>query len=213
MDSNNGFSVSRKGYNCSEVDQYVDIMRETEAQLRESYSELLAKYDSLYDGNSKLREENARLRNDCATLAAALKKLKEETEAQEDYKAKYEEMLNSAAEPETEDETQPEAEPVEEAQPEEQQAEEPISEKEPVAAPVNYSESASKMISEVAQVVQKLEQDARRKADAITVAAKLEKEKSKLIKERVDHEVRSLMDMLSGFLEETGEEIAEETEE
>lgn len=182
MGENSGFSVSRKGYNCQEVESYIEIMRETETQLRLSYSDLQEKYDILYNESSKLREDNARMRSDCTTLAAALKKLREEAVNQEDYKAKYEALLAEKADCASEEE------------------------KEAAQTSAGYSESASKMIAEVAQVVQKLEQDARRKADALTVAAKLETEKSRLIKQRVNHEVQSLMEMLSGFLEQTGQE-------
>ena len=58
------------------------------------------------------------------------------------------------------------------------------------------------MIEEVAQVVKRVESDARRKAEAVTAAAKLEQAQAQLIHSRVNDEVKSLIQMLEGFLEE-----------
>ena len=68
------------------------------------------------------------------------------------------------------------------------------------------------MVSEVAQAVQKVEAEARRKAEALTMAAKLEKAQADLIKARALSEVRSLVDMLNGFLDKNPEDDAPEEE-
>ena len=81
-----------------------------------------------------------------------------------------------------------------------------LNEKQAASGDSEYGETASKMISEVAAVVQKLEKDARRKAEAITVSAKLEQERANIIKERVNQEVASLMGMLESFLDQTKSE-------
>ena len=62
--------------------------------------------------------------------------------------------------------------------------------------------SASQMIEEVAQVVKRVESDARRKAEAVTAAAKLEQAKAELIHSRVNDEVKSLIQMLESYLDE-----------
>jgi hypothetical protein len=105
-------------------------------------------------------------------MATALKQLRENSG--EDYKAKYEEAA-----------AQLEALKA-------QQAEQPVAE----------AVSASQMIEEVAQVVKRVENDARRKAEAVTAAAKLEQTQARLIHSRVNEEVKSLIQVLEGFLEE-----------
>ncbi len=184
MADNNSFSISRKGYNCAEVDEYINCTRQSEAQLRESYASLQEKYDALF-------EENSKLRKDCTALAIALQKLRE-TAASEESKGDDEALFEEIAALKAENE----ALTAELAT---------IREKDGEAANC-YSDAASKMIAEVAQVVQKLEKDAQRKADAITAAARLEQEKARLIKEQVNHEVRSLMSMLDSFAENADEE-------
>lgn len=178
MADNNSFSISRKGYSCAEVDEYTNALRQSEAQLRESYASLQEKYDTLF-------EENSKLRKDCTALAVALQKLKGEAQ-----RPGNSDLLDEIAALKAENEALRAS----------------AEEKENNAPTSNYSDTASKMIAEVAQVVQKLELDAQRKADAITAAARLEQEKAKLIRDRVDHEVRSLMSMLESFSSNVGEE-------
>ena len=194
MADNNSFSISRKGYNCTEVDEYVSYARQAETQLRESYASLQEKYDALH-------EENSKLRKDCTALALALQKLREAAPS-EDSK----EDINLRKENDTL-----------KAENEELKAELEIARKEGTEVAQFYSNTASKMIEEVAQIVQKFEKDAQRKADAITAAARLEQEKANLIKEQVNHEIRSLMSMLDSFGKDTENEhavevIDEETE-
>ena len=71
--------------------------------------------------------------------------------------------------------------------------------------------SASQMIEEVAMVVKRVESDARRKAEAITANAKIEQTQALLIRSRVNEEVKSLVQLLEGFLGNIQTE--EETEE
>ena len=194
MADNNSFSISRKGYNCTEVDEYVSYARQAETQLRESYASLQEKYDALH-------EENSKLRKDCTALALALQKLRESAPS-EDSK----EDINLRKENDTL-----------KSENEELKAELEIARKEGTEVAQFYSNTASKMIEEVAQIVQKFEKDAQRKADAITAAARLEQEKANLIKEQVNHEIRSLMSMLDSFAKDTENEnavevIDEETE-
>ena len=181
------FSISRKGYNPTEVDEYIAASEMSAMDLRESYATLREKYDSLFEENGKLIKEREQLRQGCKTMAAALKQLRESSG--EDYKAKYEEtaaQLEDAL-----------------AQLNELKSDKKVA---PVAV---ESVSASQMIEEVAQVVKRIESDARRKAEAVTAAAKLEQTQAQLIRSRVNEEVKSLVQMLEGFL--NGE--AEETEE
>ncbi len=180
MADNKSFSVSRKGYNCAEVDEYVAGVERADRQMKESYSALQAKYDSLFEENGSLIKEREQLRQNCKTLAAALKQLRDN--AGEDYKARYEE---AAAE-------------LEQLRAEKAQQDEAAD----VGAP-------SRMIEEVAQVVKRVESDARRKAEAVTAAAKLEQTQAQLIRSRVNDEVKSLIHMLEGFLEEHTEETEE----
>ena len=62
--------------------------------------------------------------------------------------------------------------------------------------------AVSQMIEEVTEVVKRVESDARRKAEAVAAAAKLEQTQAQLIRSRVNDEVKSLIQMLEGFLEE-----------
>ena len=184
MADNNSFSISRKGYNCAEVDEYISYASQSETQLRESYASLQEKHDALH-------EENSKLRKDCTALALALQKLRETAVAEDNTDGNEglrEEIAALRAEKE--------ALTAELAAAREKDGE----------ASDCYSDAASKMIAEVAQIVQKLEKDAQRKADAITAAARLEQEKAKLIKEQVNHEVRSLMSMLVSFADDADEE-------
>ena len=180
MTDNNSFSISRKGYSCTEVDEYVNSVRQSEVQLRESYASLQEKYDALC-------EENSRMRKDCTALAVALQKLRDVSlsEGSDTVQSLREE--NS----------------VLKAENEELKAELETALREGTEVAKFYGNTASKMIEEVAQIVQKFEKDAQRKAEAITATARLEQEKAMLIKEQVNHEVRSLMSMLGSFTEDT----------
>ena len=204
------FSVSRKGYNCTEVDNYVAASNEAMNQLRDSYSQLQTQYDSLFDSNSKLVKENANLRNDCTALALAIKKQREAAAPETEHVEVLSDSESSSESLQQEvdrltAENKAAAEEIE-------QLRALLAEKEraEAAGGSEYGETASKMISEVAAVVQKLEKDARRKAEAITVSAKLEQERANIIKERVKQEVESLMEMLASFLNRDGEEKEEE---
>lgn len=183
MADNNSFSISRKGYNCTEVDEYVSCTRQAETQLRESYASLQEKYDALH-------EESSKLRKDCTALALALQKLREAALPEDTNLRKENDALR--------------------AENEELKSELELARKEGTEAAKACGNTASKMIEEVAQIVQKLEKDAQRKADAITAAARLEQEKANLIKDQVNHEVRSLMSMLDSFAKDTENESAVE---
>lgn len=203
------FSIARKGYDCGEVDNYISAFFDSMNQLRESYSQLQTQYDSLFDSNSKLVKENARLKSDCTALALAIKKQRENAESTE-TPAPSTEHVEVISEGDGNQQAQLEqlkAENKAYAQ-EIEQLKALLAEKERIQASSDgeYGETASKMISEVAAVVQKLEKDARRKAEAITVSAKLEQERANIIKERVNQEVESLMTMLESFLNQTKEE-------
>ena len=187
MADNNSFSISKKGYNCAEVDEYVSCARQAETQLRESYASLQEKYDAL-------AEENSKMRKDCTALALALQKLREAPLTEDGKEAEKLREDNEALKAENE----------------ELKAELEIARKEGTEVAKFYGNTASKMIEEVAQIVQKFEKDAQRKADAITAAARLEQEKANLIKEQVNHEVRSLMSMLGTFAKDTENESAVE---
>lgn len=175
MAESKSFSVSRKGYKPAEVDEYVASAERAYNELRESYAALQTKYDSLFEENGTLIKEREQLRQGCKSMAAALKQLRESTS--EDYKSKYEEAV---------------------AQLEELKAQQASA---PAVADVERS-SASQMIEEVALVVKRVESDARRKAEAVTAAAKLEQAQAQLIHSRVNEEVKSLIRVLEGFLEE-----------
>lgn len=177
------FSISRRGYNCAEVDEYIAASDSSRAQLRESYTSLQAKYDSLFEEKGELLKEREQLKQGCKTMAAALSQLRENTT--EDYKAKYEEAIAQLEQLKSEQAAQ-------------------------VAQPAD-STTATQMIEEVAQVVRRVESDARRKAEALTAAAKLEQTQAQLISSRVTEEVKSLIKMLEGFVANHLE--IEETEE
>ncbi len=182
MSDNKMFSISRKGYDCNEVEAHIQDLNSTSAQLRESYSALRDEHDALVAENSNQKSEIAKLRGDCTTLAVALKKLKDSGEGS-DFKAEYDAAMAENAQ------LKAELEAVRSTVSSDARGD-------------DYGEAASKMISEVAAVVQKLEKDARRKAEAITLSAKMEQERSAVIKDRVQQEVRSLMEMLSSYLED-----------
>lgn len=197
------FSIARKGYDCGEVDNYLTTLVDSLNQLRDSYSQLQAQYDSLYDSNSKLVKENAHLKSDCTALALAIKKQREAAETE----APHVEVIADGESDTSEQIEQLKAE-NKAAKEEIEQLKALLDEKQ-AAGNGEYGETASKMISEVAAVVQKLEKDARRKAEAITVSAKLEQERANIIKERVNQEVASLMEMLESFLDQNKAEKAE----
>lgn len=194
MADNNSFSISKKGYNCTEVDEYVSFVRQSETQLRESYASLQEKYDTL-------AEENLKMHKDCTALALALQKLREtaiteDTEALGKLREENEALKAENTKLKSELET---------------------ARQEGAEVANFYGTTASKMIEEVAQIVQKFEKDAQRKAEAITAAARLEQEKTILIKEQVNHEIRSLMSMLGSFAKDTENEgaveVVDETDE
>lgn len=180
MAESKSFSISRKGYSCAEVDEFIASSEAAQAQLRESYASLQAKYDSLFEENGELIKEREQLRQGCKTMATALKQLRDNSA--EDYKAKYEEAIAQLEKLKAETAEQP-----------------------------TDSSTATQMIEEVAQVVRRVESDARRKAEALTAAAKLEQTQAQLISSRVTEEVRSLIKMLEGFVADHLE--IEETEE
>ena len=188
MAGSKNFSISRKGYNPAEVDEYIAESEMSAAELRESYASLQTKYDSLFEENGKLIKEREQLRQGCKTMAAALKQFRENSDNQpvessdDEYKAKYEETAAQLKDALAQ---------IEELK--SQKAEAPI-----VVEPA----SASQMIEEVAQVVKRVESDARRKAEAVTAAAKLEQAKAELIHSRVNDEVKSLIQMLESYLDE-----------
>lgn len=175
-----GFNLAFRGYNCNEVDEFVTASIKTEGELRESCSELQKKYDELLVENTRLAQENERITADCATLAISLKKLRDEGGASIDdgYKEKYEAAMLEIERLKNEKHSSESEENVE------------------------CGEVASQMVAEVAEVVKKLERDARRKAEAITLSAKLEQAQAQLIKTRVNEEVKSLVDMLNSYLSE-----------
>ena len=182
------FSASFRGYNCREVDEYIDNARQKETELRAGCEALQEKYDTVCEQLTKVTQERDHALSDCTVLSAALQKLRQaQTEPEEDYKAKYE-----AA-----------AEELEKLKTNRQAANDSVP---------NGMQAASDMVSEVAQAVQKVETEARRKADALTIAAKLEKAQADLIKARTVSEVRSLVEMLNGFLEKNPEDTPEEEE-
>ena len=183
MADNNSFSISRKGYTCAEVDEYISCVRQSETQLRESYASLQEKYDALC-------EEKSKLHKDCTALAVALQKLREAGLSEEVRESTNLREENAALKAENE----------------KLKAELEIARKEGTEVAKFYGDTASKMIEEVAQIVQRFEKDAQRKADAITAAARLEQEKANFIKEQVNHEVRSLMSMLGSFARDTENE-------
>ncbi len=174
------FSTAFRGYSYREVDDYIDRMQEAEKELREGCETLQKKYDTVCEQLTKAVQERDRAVSDCTTLSAALKKLRQDAlirqaENTEDYKAKYEAAAAELNELKA------------------RQANLKIPDDGGVRA-------ASDMLSEVAQTIQKLEADARRKAEALTLSAKLEKAQTTLIKTRTISEVRCLEEMLSGFL-------------
>lgn len=180
------FSASFRGYNCREVDEYIDNARQKETELRAGCEALQEKYDTVCEQLTKVTQERDHALSDCTVLSAALQKLRQtQTAPDEDYKAKYE-----AA-----------AEELEKLKANRQAANDSVP---------NGMQAASDMVSEVAQAVQKVETEARRKADALTMAAKLEKAQADLIKARTVSEVRSLVEMLNGFLEKNPEDTPEE---
>lgn len=75
MAGSKNFSISRKGYNPAEVDEYIAESEMSAAELRESYASLQTKYDSLFEENGKLIKEREQLRQGCKTMAAALKQI------------------------------------------------------------------------------------------------------------------------------------------
>lgn len=180
MAESKSFSISRKGYNCAEVDEYVAASEAAQTQLRDAYASLQTRNDSLFEENGNLIKEKEQYKQECKALAGIIKQLRENSD--EGYKAKYEEAL---------------------AQLEQLKAEGP--------APNADSVSAAQMIEEVSQVVRRVENDARRKAEALTSAAKLEQAQAKLVSARVTEEVKSLIKMLEGFVADHVE--IEETEE
>ncbi len=192
MDDNAVFSTSFRGYNYREVDAFVDSARQREAELRAGCETLQQKYDSVCEQLTQVTQERDRAVSDCTVLSAALQQLRQSALAakggeDEDYKAKYE----AAAE---------ELEKLKAKKKSGKAAE----------AASDGVQAASDMVSEVALAVQKVEAEARRKADALTVAAKLEKAQADLILNRMLSEVRSLVEMLTGFLEQAPETAEEE---
>ncbi len=177
MAENSGFSISRRGYSCEEVDEYISAANRNEAELKNSFANLQQSYDKLFEENSKLIKEKQQLFSDCQAMAYALKKIRSGNgEADADCKAQLLSAQNEIA--------------YLKAKLEESAG----------ATTQDCGEAASKMIEDVADVVQKLEKDARRKAEAITLSAKLEQAQAQLIKTRVNDEIKSLIEMLNSFL-------------
>ncbi len=183
------FSTSFRGYNYREVDDYLDNIKQKEQELRDGCEALQQKYDTVCEQLTQVTRERDRAVSDCATLSAALNALRKSVPAPSDgYKARYEAVTKELEKLKTK--------------------------KKPGKAAADAADgglqAASEMVTEVAQVVQKVEAEARRKAEALTMAAKLEKTQADLIKRRTNNEVRSLVEMLNGFLEKYPEEPPEE---
>ncbi len=216
MAQTTSFSISRKGYNCKEVDEYIGALTDAYNQLRENYATFREDHDKICAENAASIKEMNQLRSDCTTLALALQKAREESNntnsansAADEYKIKYEEALNESAQLKAELEKLKSAQTIPEINAPEINTPEIIQADESY----DYSETATRMISEVAAVVQKLEKDAKRKAEAIKISARMEQERANLIKNRVQDEIRSLMDMLEIYLEEHPQEREKESEE
>ena len=189
MEDRTVFSTSFRGYNCREVDEYLENAEKREAELREGCENLQKKYDGLCAQLTKLTQERDHAVADCTALASALQQLRQNApdEENEDYKAKYEAAAKELEELKAEKKDGKAAE-----------------------AAGDSVQVASDMVSEVAQAVQKVEAEARRKAEALTTVAKLEKAQADLILNRMLAEVRSLMEMLNGFLEQAPKNTEEE---
>ncbi len=193
MADNKSFSVSRKGYNCTEVDEYIAFCERNDAELRDSYASLQEKYDSLFEENGTLIKEREQLRQECVALAGALQQLRENADKKAEETVEEDAAENADSTPDTDYK----------AKYEEAVAElEELKAKQSMTAEAQSSASATQMIEEVAEVVKRVESDARRKAEAVTAAAKLEQTQAQLIRSRVNDEVKSLIQMLEGFLED-----------
>ena len=189
MEDRTVFSTSFRGYNCREVDEYLENAEKREAELREGCETLQQKYDGVCEQLTRVTQERDHAVADCTALASALQQLRQNApdEENEDYKAKYEAAAKELEELKAEKKDGKAAE-----------------------AAGDGVQVASDMVSEVAQAVQKVEAEARRKAEALTTVAKLEKAQADLILNRMLAEVRSLMEMLNGFLEQAPKNTAEE---
>ncbi|HBL40235.1 MAG TPA: hypothetical protein DDY98_01155 [Ruminococcaceae bacterium] len=189
MEDSAVFSTSFRGYNYREVDDYIDYAKKVEQELRDGCEVLQKKYDTVCEQLTKVTQERDRAVADCTTLSGALKKLRydaltHQAEPDDGYKAKYEAAVAEL---------------------------EKLKAKPGSAA--DGIQATSDMVNEVARVIQKVEADARRKAEALTLAAKLEKAQTALMKARTVNEVRSLAEMLNSFLEKNPMEEAENEEE
>ncbi len=189
MENSTGFSTAFRGYDSREVDEYIETAKQREAELRAGCETLQKKYDGVCEQLTKLTQERDHAVADCTALASALQQLRQNApdEENEDYKAKYEAAAKELEELKAEKKDGKAAE-----------------------AAGDSVQVASDMVSEVAQAVQKVEAEARRKAEALTTVAKLEKAQADLILNRMLAEVRSLMEMLNGFLEQAPKNTEEE---
>ena len=183
MEDRTVFSTSFRGYDSREVDEYIETAKQREAELREGCETLQQKYDGVCEQLTRVTQERDRAVADCTALASALQQLRQNApdEENEDYKAKYEAVAKELEELKAEKKDGKAAE-----------------------AAGDSVQVASDMVSEVAQAVQKVE------AEALTTVAKLEKAQADLILNRMLAEVRSLMEMLNGFLEQAPKNAEEE---
>lgn len=195
MPETNGFTIARKGYTCSEVDEYIKAAIKGEESLRESVSDLQMRCDKLLAENADLTKRLNKANTDCATLAAAVAEAREkaavepDTEELDELRAQLDSANERCAELEKENEKLRRSE-----------------------GGVPAGEAASSIVAEVTEVVAKIEKDARRKAEALTLSAKMEQARAHLVRERVNDEIASLIDMLNGFLQD-GAHAPENTEE
>lgn len=191
----NGFTIARKGYACSEVDEYIKAAIKGEESLRESLSGLQERCDQLLAENADLTKRLNKANTDCTTLAAAVaearKKASAETDTEEleELRTQLDSAEKRCAELEEENEKLKSSE-----------------------GGIPGGETASSIVAEVTEVVAKIEKDARRKAEALTLSAKMEQARAHLVRERVNDEIAGLIDMLNGFLE-NGAQTEEKEEE
>ncbi len=169
------FSVVRKGYAPDEVSALINSLVSEQERMHGRIDELSEALSAQTDRCAAAESENLRLKSDCVELARAVRALRVEQKTEKIQE--YERRI--------------------------EELDKQLSEKENNTN--NYTDVIEKMLEDVSASVQKIETEARIKAEAIGEIARREQTEAVVAKSRVRAELLKTKQMISDFLDSTEE--------